>query len=151
MSNAQAAGARARAFLLVLAVICWLAGIFWVVDVAWPDMKLPGNLEPMGLQGVAGWTADSVGIYLAVAGVFFGLFLVTQWFFLGPRGKWRVRLNESGRPLRASVIVAGLLAGILTLALLASLAELTGVWEKMMGGDNARWIIWPLLGALVLA
>jgi hypothetical protein len=148
MSNAKHAASRVRWVLLLLALVCWLAGLFWIFDGIWPQWKGNGDIGPMGLQGVIGWTSNNNGMYAAVAAAYFGLFLITQWFFLGPRGGWRVRLNESGRPMRLSILIAALMAALLSAGLLATIAEMGGFWIKFIGdspGHEDHFHCWPML------
>jgi hypothetical protein len=146
MSNAQTVASRLRWLLLAVALLCWLAGLFWLFDEAWPQWKVLGDDEPMGLQGVMGLVFNSEPAYIVAFALYLAVFLTTQWFFLCPRGGWRVKLNETGRPMRLSVIAAALMAGLLTLGVLAALAQLIGWWPGFSNsdfGNNNQSIVWP--------
>ncbi|MGC8624587.1 MAG: hypothetical protein ACP5VQ_04920 [Phycisphaerae bacterium] len=161
MSHYQRVAGKIRWWLLVAVLICWLAGIFWVFNIAWPHWRVfsnKGNHQEMaygwGLQGVMGLEWQSEWSYLLFAGTVAGLFFVSQWFFLRPSRGWRIRLDDNGRPLRLSVWIGGLMAALLSLGLLATAAELIGVWDKLMvvhhvnavRGPEMRY--WPALAAL---
>jgi hypothetical protein len=145
---------RLRWVLLAAGLVCWLAGIFWIFNVCWPKWELfPGDIKPgAGLLGVGGFWWNEQWAYLLSAAGYFGVFLLTQWFFLGPRGSFRLQLNHVGRPLRLSVIIAALMAALLTIGLLALVAELCGIWQTVALADRPEHPrYWPVLLALALA
>lgn len=138
MTRFQDTAARLRWALLAAALLCWLLGGFWLLNVAWPEWDIFGTLfsarieTGAGLHGVMGWTFkdfdNTKAPYLAVAAIYLGVFLLTQWFFLLPRGTWRLRVAGDGRPMAVSLVIAGLLAALLSMAFLATLLHLTGRW-----------------------
>jgi hypothetical protein len=143
---------------LIAGVLCTLAGVFWIFNLSWPKWEIfPGDIKPgAGLLGVMGfWCTE--GNYAIWAAGYLGIFLITQWFFLGPRGSWRVRLSAGGRPLRLSILCAALMAALLTVGLLAVLDETTGVWHTLAfaapsdgvkDSDGLEPLIWPVATAL---
>jgi hypothetical protein len=145
---------RLRWVLLAAGLACWLAGAFWIFNVCWPHWELFPN-DPKagaGLFGVMGfWWKEQWAYLLSTAG-YLGVFLITQWFFLGPRGAYRLQLNQTGRPLRLSVIIAALMAALLSVGLLATVAELCGVWQTVaLVNEVEHPRYWPVLLALGLA
>ena len=103
---------RLRFLILVIGLLCLGAGLFWVIDVIWPQIEfvwLDGG-TPAGLLYVFGRVEDS---YFVVHGYVFGylgLFFITQWLFLVPRRWWRIDVTATGRPLWRSVLSAALTA-----------------------------------------
>jgi hypothetical protein len=145
---------RLRWILLAAGLACWLVGIFWIFNIGWPHWELFNSelKAGAGLSGVMGFWWKEMWAYLVTAGAYLGIFLISQWFFLGPRGAFRLPLNHVGRPLRLSVIIAALMAALLSVGLLATVAELCGVWQAVAladGPEHPRY--WPVLLALALA
>ncbi len=76
------------------------------------------------------------------------IFLLTQWLFLMPRGSWRINLSGESRPMKRAVIVAALMAMLLSAGLLATLAEwpfpakvatdLPTLWMRLTAMPNER-------------
>ena len=155
MTKAQSVAARLRWALLAAGLLCWLAGLFYLFNVVWPQWKiLPARdaESGAGLLGVLGyWTEETP--YALGAALYAGLFLVTQWFFLRPRGGLRMQLNQARRPGAAALLIAGLMAALLTVGLLATVLHLAGAWTRFAYPDvndalkHPRY--WPAL--LVLA
>lgn len=151
MTQSQTFAHRIRWALLSLALLCWAAGLFWIANVAWPGLKiLPHDPQSgMGLFGVMGMPFDiGKGTYWTVVAIYLGVFLLTQWLFLAPRGSWRIEPAQEGRPLRRSVITAALMAALLTLGAAASVMELEGVWVSFAYKDQYEPRYWPMLLAL---
>ncbi|HUB27435.1 MAG TPA: hypothetical protein VL992_18560 [Tepidisphaeraceae bacterium] len=150
MSNAQKAASGVRWVLLSLAALCWLAGLFWLADQIWPQWKAFGDDAPIGLQGVCGMFFNQEPPYVIAVALYLAVFLTTQWFFLSPRGSWRIKLNESGRPMKLSIVAAALMAALLTFGVLAALAQLAGWWpgisDSNVNGDRpVAWPRWPIV------
>lgn len=158
MSQAKLAGSRVRLLFLILGLICWLPGIFWIFSFVEPvNGASRGSYGGAGLQGVmlTVWDGD---VYYAAAGAYLGLFLLTQWFFLAPRGPWRLKLSTTGRPLWLSIVIASLLAAMLSFGLIASLSELPGWWKILVDRHSSIdpriylysvlavcWIFWAIV------
>ena len=137
MSRAQTTAYRLRWVLLLVALLCWLMGAFYLINIAWPQWKIiplgPDDADRTGgygLQGVLGCLVDSDGAYWCLVGLYLGLFLLTQWFFLFPRGKLRLTVAGTGRPMALAVAVAALMAAMLSVGLLATILHLAGKWES---------------------
>jgi hypothetical protein len=133
MSKGKVAASRVRWFMLAAAVLCWLVGLFYLINVAWPKWEvIPSRdiREGAGLLGVLGlWTKSESG-YWASVGIYVGVFLLTQWLLLCPRGRLRLQVNQTGRPMIVSVVSAGLAAALLSIGLLACVLELAGGWQE---------------------
>jgi hypothetical protein len=159
MTNAQSTAYRVRWVLLGAGLLCWLAGLFYLINVAWPHWKvLPINDEEngAGLMGVMGWWTDKQSAYWVSVGVYFGAFVITQWLLLCPRGRLRLSLQASGRPMARSVLTAAFMSGVLTVGLLACVLELSGLWQKFAFRDGGGALglatrYWPCLLALAIA
>ena len=129
MTAAQKTASRLRWFLLILWILCLLAGIFWLIGflfdygtglIGTPYMALLGPLlylvEDM----------ESCG-HLLLSFFYLAFFFMSQWFFLRPRFLWKVRLQSSGRPMKRSAIAATLATALLSVALLYSVLDLFNV------------------------
>ena len=158
MSQYQQAAGRIRWGILIAGALLWLIGIFWVFNIAWPGWKIfPGSFPTgAGLEGVMGLAWYHRWSYASFAAGWLGVFLISQWFFLRPRGDWRIGLDKTGRPLPLAVWIAALLAALLSVGLLAAVMELFGVWQRLVivkGFDSAHdpeLRYWPALLALGL-
>ncbi len=161
MSRYQITAGRIRWWLLAGVICCWLAALYWVFaplpSNRLTDLAKPGGLTlgRWGLEGVMGLFAEHQSTYFFSATIVAGFFLLSQWLFLCPSHGWRIRIHDNGRPLRLSVMVAALMAALLSVGFLATLAELIGVWDKLIRAYNhgtqngMTFRSWPLL--LVLA
>ena len=69
-------------------------------------------------------------------GLVLGLLLLAQWAFLRPRRGWAIHVPTIARPLKSSVIVAGVMASLLTIGAVAMLLELPGWWGAADRGWN---------------
>lgn len=132
--------------MLGAAIACWGAGLF---------LLLGGVVEHevgYGLMGVFGYDLSGWG----PIAMFLGALVITQWLFLMPRRGWTVQLGQAGRPMCASVIVAGLMAGLLSTGLIAAVMELPDWWTKMLGAEgphmemeiDRRWMGVVIVGGL---
>lgn len=152
MTQGQVSASRIRWLMLCVAAVCWLGGALWIVNVAWPGWELlPSDPRTgAGLLGVIGFYCQELWAYWLVVAGYFGLFLGTQWLFLSPQGNWRVRLGQTGRPLRRSVVVAAFWAAVLSVGLCATVAEVARVWQKLAFREDSieQPRYWPALVAL---
>ena len=137
---------RLRWVLLVLALICLLAGLWWTAG-----PLLSGN-EDEGSTRIAlpsvflptPWLAAFLGLdsemndYRAQLALFFGLLLVTQWMFLRPRRGWNVRMAETARPMKTALAAAAGMAAMLSFGALAVSMELLGAWGDVV--DDEQWL-----------
>lgn len=72
----------------------------------------------------------------------FVVITLTQILFLRPRGNFKLELTEQGRPLTSSVIVAGLIVAVLSLAFVGTLMELMNIWEMIIDVTRNEVIFW---------
>lgn len=140
---ARRQAARLRGLLLALAVVCWLVGGAAILT--------PRGLDRIGLGKIVGlWGTPLQPVnsnpdrprwyarenlhfdtpYYAASLIFLGVVLAAQWALLTPAGGWRPRATEQARPALRSAVAAGLMAMLLSSALLATFAELLGMWER---------------------
>lgn len=158
MPRYQFRAGKFRWWLLGAVLICWLAGIFWVFNTVWPHWpvfssggRLDGMAYGWGLEGVLGIYERHRQNYLFFATIVVGVFLLSQWLFLRPARGWSIRLDETGRPLRLSVLTAALIAALLSAGLLATGAEWIGIWNKLVMSHAATSVsgpetrCWPVL------
>jgi len=128
-------------------------GILWtfVPEIRWCGAQSVGLL---GTPLVP--TEDANHDALAVAWI--GVVLLTQWLFLRPRGSWKPREGDGGRPMRAAAWGAAFCAMLLTAGAIAALLEIPDLWEPVVygngflspfvyGGMVALWAIWAWIFA----
>lgn len=72
----------------------------------------------------------------------FVLITLTQILFLRPRGNFKLELTEHARPLMSSVIVAGLIVAILSIAFVGTLTEAVNLWELLLEVSNDEVFFW---------
>lgn len=78
--------------------------------------------------------------------MFVGFILLSQWLFLLPRRNWRVRLAETGRPMRAAAITAAFMAALLTMGLGATMLDLSRRnWMEQIGDLKGFYTILMVL------
>ncbi len=143
---------RLRWLLLVLALTCFAAGLWWMVGpLLYGDVD-EGSLRAAPLALLTG--SDSDTLYWIHLGFFLGMLLLSQLMFLRPRQGWSVRLAETARPMRTAVLAAALMAMMLSLAWIATLLELLGVWNDALEGERwvavvvSVWMLWFLWAAV---
>ena len=137
---------RLRWLLLVAGIVCVLGGLGWAILPYFGDAPLVeaifvGDAEPMGLLGTplnpglleGSRTGYTVSLVLVV-----GLLLLAQWAFLRPGRGFLGRMTARGRPMRSAVLVAALMAALLTTGLVALLLELPNWWEVLMSDGWGR-------------
>lgn len=159
MTRGQSVAYRLRWLLLAGAALCWAVGAFYLLNIGWPRWKfLPASADPetgAGLFGVMGWWFNQEWSYWLAVAAYFGVFLFTQWLFLSSRGRWRLSEEQTGRSSRRSILVAALMAGLLTVGLLATILHLGNWWAKFafrgMGDDGYLPRYWPPFLALAIA
>ena len=158
MTQAQATAYRLRWLLLVLAGLCLLPGVLWIIPV---DIRWFG-LESMGLAGTpvvwGAWLTQKMNLpgertpFYAASGVFIGLLLLMQWLFLRPRRGWWVRVQAAPRPLWTSILAGAFMATLLSTGIAATLLELPNWWQDYAGiGDKdhvGSYVVWA--GMLVI-
>jgi len=150
---------RFRWVLLVLALICFAAGLWWIAGPLLygdADEGTTRTALPLGLlTGLTG--LDSDPLYRVHLALFVGALLLTEWMFLRPRRGWAVRLSESARPMRTAVAAAALMAMMLSLGGIATLLELVGLWDDVIDEDRwvavtvSTWIVWVLWAGVFYA
>ncbi len=143
--------------LLVSALLCLIAGLWWTVGpfLSGNDDRGAERLAPVALLPTT-WFGDYAGLENDAGNValFFGSLLLAQWMLLRPRSGWKIRLTETGRPLKTAVVAAAFMAMMLSSGATAVLMELVGVWddvgsdenwELLIAGNLALWLLWGIV------
>jgi|SRR5688572_17389213 len=157
--GAKAAARRVRWGMAVLGA--WLVGTVLLYN------PLTQVWEPLGLglYGTPLVPVDEGGDdtllkvrYLLTTAAYLGAMLLAQGLFLLPRGPLAFRLVERGRPMRLALLMAaaaGMIAMLLTVGLLATLADAPAwwvrLWEQGSGGPaGLRPLhgVWLTMGVL---
>ena len=172
MTHAQSRAYRLRWVILIVGLLCLAVGIAWFTGPTWYDMNretwlgevgpVGPSFTPLGAEAIVDpLPGNQWGYYV----MFFGLFVVLQGFFLWPQRRWLPDLAQQGRPMKVSLLVAGLMAALLTVGLLATLLEIPNWWMKVThqpegsipyGSGDARdwpaglailtaWIVWTVV------
>ena len=146
MTAAQKTASRLRWILLILWILCLLAGIFWLIGFLFDyGVGLVGT-PSLALLGLLGEDLESCG-HLLLVFFYLAFFFMSQWFFLRPRYMWKVRLQTSGRPMKRSAIAAALPTALLSVALLYSVLDLFN--DAFFGDLPSTHLIFHILFLLV--
>lgn len=147
MTAAQSLAYRFRRLILIAGIIFTVAGIVWAVLPYLNDFF--DRYFEFDFYGLMGTVLVFVPVYGINVVLIVGMVLLGQWAFLRPGKGWVVRMTTVGRPLRSSVIAAGMIAMLLTTGLIALLLELLNWWEPVVEGEGnwARVAIW---GAMLI-
>jgi len=116
--------------LLVLWVLCLVAGLllfFLSGDDSYVIAGTPATslsyLVYFYLIGSIRYSYEWV-LYLAGSLVYLGLFFFTQWLFLSSKKHWKIKTQQTGRPMRKAVIGVAFAAMLLSLGIILSIADL---------------------------
>jgi hypothetical protein len=82
-----------------------------------------------GREDSSAWAITHEGTYYILATALLGIFLLGQWIFLLPRGQWRIHLTKCPRPMKRAAIVAGAIAMLLMVGLIATLMDFGQLWQ----------------------
>lgn len=92
---------------------------------------------------IVGGSMGDLTAYLIYATGYLGLFLLSEWLFLLPRGRLSFHVSERRRSRKAAAIGAGFIGVLLTAGLAASIMEWTHVWEDWLGAEvTLRGFVW---------
>jgi len=96
--------------------------------------------------------------YVAEAILYLGLFLLMQWLFLSPRGRWQISLSLDGPLPRRAALAAGFIGMLLSIGLIATLMEIPDWWircttipqahtdpEKRVQSFRVMWVVMSAL------
>lgn len=176
MTRYQGVAARFRWVLLVLWILCLLAGIGWMFWPVLTDGEQGAGLAGTPALAISGYLyfllqkleglGEYSGYYVAVF-FYLALFLGTQWLFLGSHHLWKPQMKEKGIPLKRAAVGAGFCAALISVGLVYSLADLSGdLLNRLVSEDPPAptdiprhlflliplllWIFWAVLFALYL-
>ena len=147
-------GARlVRGGMLALAIIAIHVAAILVFNPVWPGVEALGG-------GAIGTPASPIDAsldndekqsqYIPRAAGYFAVFLLSQWFFLMPRGSWRITVaNDEPLPKR-NAIAAGLIGMLVSIGLLATLMEIPDWWlklttEKGLNSTQHYGVVWVVM------
>jgi len=153
---------RFRWVLLVLALTCLFAGLWWTAGPLLSGDHDEGSVRIAPLVFLpTPWLAAFLGIdsefqdYRVQLALFLGLLLLTQWMFLRPRRGWKVLLSETARPMKTAVAAAAFMAMMLSFGAIAVSMELFGVWDDVAGDEEwakllvgavvVLWLLWTIV------
>jgi len=157
MTTAQSRAYRFRCLILIVGILFTLCGLTWCIlpffnnflkeyfDMELGFMGLLGT--PLIYHPIAGDDEFLYGINLFLV---VGLLLLLQWAFLRPSKGWTIQLATEGRPLKSSIIAAGVMSMLLTTGLIALLLELPNWWEPIMDTESHLKAILPWCVMLVI-
>jgi hypothetical protein len=122
-------------------------------------MLLTDNSDAANTSGRLGTRdEDLLRQYTPRACGYLALFLITQWWFLSPRGSWRIgtsraRGGDEQPPPRRAAIAAGFLGMLLCTGLIATILELPDWWTKLttrngIGTEQHFGVVWIVMAAL---
>ena len=97
--------------------------------------------------------------YIPHAAGYLAIFLLTQWLFLVPRGRWRIDVLGGAPLTKRFAIAAGMIAMLLTIGLIATIMEIPNWWiattladpvNGEMTGDYTQdfCLVWAVMAVL---
>ena len=97
--------------------------------------------------------SDLRRVYAYQSAVYLAVFLISQYLFLFPRGRFRLESIGGGPLTRRSAAAAGFVGMLLSVGLLATILELSKWWIRLtlVAGDSRNdyvqsfWSIWPVM------
>jgi hypothetical protein len=123
-----------RFFMLVVAIFVILAAAALLLNpVLELGESLGGGILGTPFAPINGTLSDEniQKAYWFEALVYLGIFLLMQWLFLSPRGRWRIGLSLEGPPPRRAALAAGFIGMLLSIGLFATLMEIPDWWMKL--------------------
>jgi hypothetical protein len=128
--------------MIATAVVVFMAGVFALVNPLTETAEALGGgtigtpAAPITYEYVSGYQNDfhrahAQRVYAPEAAGYLAAFLLSQWFFLRPRGNFRLEHLGGGRLTRASAVAAAMIAMLLTTGLLATLLEIPDLWRRL--------------------
>ena len=150
MNNARRSAHRFRRLLLIGALAYALFGFAWITYPLIADFLDLSWDEGAGLWGTPfvphDVDASTYGFFVAL---FLAGMLLVQYLYLRPARGWLGRLASDGRPLRSSIVVAGLMGAFLTVGLVSLLFELADAWAPNSDRPLSFWATtWAGIGVL---
>jgi len=142
--------------LLVSAVVCMVAGLWAIYG---PDASEKAVSWPIAYWMHSPWQPHELTEWKAHVTII-GALLLLQWMFLCPSRRWRIRMSQRGRPIRAALVAGACMAMLLTFGLIATLSEIVfdDNWgELIKKRDNPAsgwhaiaimavlWLFWTLV------
>ena len=129
MTRYQSVAVRFRWILLILWILCLLAGILWMVAPLYDPDDYGVGLSGTPAIAIAGYlyhlleNQGKAGYFIVVL-FYLMLFFLTQWFFLGSRRIWNPKLKEKGIPLKRVAVGAAFCVALISVGLIYSLVDL---------------------------
>jgi hypothetical protein len=140
-----------RRSLAAVGAVLIVGGVIWAFA---PAAEWFG-IESVGFFGTPVLPTDEWNYYAAGL-TWLGLTLLTQWFFLRPRGGFALREESKGRSMRFATFGAGFCAMLITFGLIAALMEIPDLWEETVfleelyhpgvyGWMVGLWAVWAMV------
>ena len=150
MTRAQTTAYRLRWLILVVGLLCFVAGVVWIVGMHWgPGAGLVGT-PWFFIFAFADSPVLKLWDYLFDSMLFLGLFLLTQWMFLRPRRGWTFKLTSKGRPMPVSIVAAAFITMLLTVGFAATLLELPFWWGADLVEPTGPYLGWLWLAMVLI-
>lgn len=154
MTSAKKTAYRFRRLILIAGIIFTTAGVAWFIlpffNGFFEDFL---EFKFFGIMGtvLAPFKAVSENMlgYFVNIDLFIGMLLLSQWAFLRPCEEFTLHLTTEGRPLKSSVIAAGIAAMLLTIGFIALLIEIPNWYEPIMNSDKI-WVGFAILGVMLI-
>jgi hypothetical protein len=115
----------------------------------------PINVAPGPNGRIASDDRDVLSQYVPRACAYLALFLLTQWWFLSPRGNWRIGVATGAAepPPRRAAVAAGFIGMLLCVGLIATVMELADWWlalttENGLATPQHFGVVWVVMAML---
>jgi len=130
MTRHKRIGKRIWWGLLVLWILCLGVGLFFLFYSGFELYVIAGTpaISLSYLFYFFYWVFDDLSLelisYLAASLTYLGLFFFTQWLFLSSKKHWKIKTQQTGRPMRKAVIGVAFAAMLLSLGIVFTLIDL---------------------------
>jgi hypothetical protein len=160
MTRNKRMGKRIWWGLLVLWVLCFGAGIFYLFGIFWDfGVGLAGSPSFLASYLLLIGNVEMLSPFpetLCVAGttIYIGLFIFTQWLFLSSKKHWKIKTQSTGRPMKKAVVGVAFATMLLSVGFVFSLIDLTPQNKYKQGSIIGHiilslpiilWIIWSII------
>jgi len=146
MTRHQSIAYRLRWLLLIVGLTALAGGIAFLARIEPLEGDAGLAFTPAMIPGIGD---DEPGYWWNFA-LYLGVFFITQWLFLCPRGSWRIQMHDTGRSMWASILTAAFIAMVLTTAGVATLMEIPNKWVWLYETESTFYCLWAAMGCVWL-
>jgi len=169
MANKKEESELIKTTLLLLCILCIIAGIVWLFGPFIHNSDKSDYPLGLGLWGTPFIALlgplsylldlDSNAVYIAVVLFYLALFFLTQWLFLNPKKLFPLKTKDTPRPMLKSIIGVTFVSTLLCVGVIYSIIDLLNskFFEDIESHDSRTpfflllllsiglWILWSII------